>query len=90
VRQTFFESGHREDPFRMAEPNINIAVNGEQREVPPGLSVSALLSHLQVDSGRVALERNLAILPRAEWGKTQVQPGDRFEIVHFVGGGVRR
>jgi thiamine biosynthesis protein ThiS len=35
----------------------------------------------------VAIERNLEILPRAQWTQTQVQPGDRYEIVHFVGGG---
>jgi sulfur carrier protein len=74
----------------MAEHNIKITVNGEQREVPAGISVAALLTHLQIDAGRVALERNLAILPRAEWEKTQLQSGDRFEVVHFVGGGVSR
>jgi sulfur carrier protein len=36
---------------------------------------------------RVAIERNLSILPRADWNQTQVQPNDSFEIVHFVGGG---
>ena len=38
-------------------------------------------------SGRVGIERNLEILPRSDWNITQVRPGDRFEIVHFVGGG---
>jgi thiamine biosynthesis protein ThiS len=36
---------------------------------------------------RVALERNLDILPRSQWKETPVQPSDTFEIVHFVGGG---
>jgi thiamine biosynthesis protein ThiS len=36
---------------------------------------------------RVAIERNLNILPRADWNQTQVKPNDSFEIVHFVGGG---
>jgi thiamine biosynthesis protein ThiS len=35
----------------------------------------------------VAVERNLDILPRALWQETRVEPSDRFEIVHFVGGG---
>jgi thiamine biosynthesis protein ThiS len=35
----------------------------------------------------VAIERNLEILPRQKWPDTQVQPGDRYEIVQFVGGG---
>jgi thiamine biosynthesis protein ThiS len=35
----------------------------------------------------VAIERNLDILPRAKWQETKVQPDDRYEIVHLVGGG---
>jgi sulfur carrier protein len=68
-------------------PEIQIIVNGEPRDVPEGLEVSALLSHLGLPSGRVAIERNLEILPRTEWVKTAVQAGDRYEIVHLVGGG---
>lgn len=66
---------------------IEIIVNGESREVPEGLEVTALLSHLGLPSGRVAIERNMEILPRARWGATSVKPGDRYEIVHLVGGG---
>jgi thiamine biosynthesis protein ThiS len=55
--------------------------------VPEGLEVSALLSHLGLPAGRVAIERNLEILPRSQWVKTAVQSGDRYEIVHLVGGG---
>lgn len=66
---------------------MNVTINGESRDVPEGLSVAALLSHLGLPSERVAIERNLEILPRAQWETTRVQPGDRYEIVHFVGGG---
>jgi thiamine biosynthesis protein ThiS len=66
---------------------IQIVVNGEAREVPQGLGVTGLLSHLGLPPDRVAIERNLEILPRPEWVSTVVQPGDRFEIVHLVGGG---
>ena len=66
---------------------MTITINGEAREVPAGLTVAGLLAHLGLDADRVAIERNLEILPRARWEATQVQPGDRFEIVHFVGGG---
>ena len=68
-------------------PDIQIVVNGETRQVPAGLGVPALLSHLGLPTDRVAIERNLAILPRSEWVSTTVLPGDRFEIVHLVGGG---
>jgi sulfur carrier protein len=67
--------------------DVQIVVNGEAREVPEGLEVSSLLSHLGLPSDRVAIERNLEILPRSQWGKTPVEPGDRYEIVHLVGGG---
>ena len=67
--------------------SISITVNGESREVPGGLTVAALLNHLSLTPDRVAIERNLEILPRAQWQETLVQPGDRYEIVHFVGGG---
>jgi thiamine biosynthesis protein ThiS len=66
---------------------MKIVLNGEEREIPDGLSVVGLLAHLKIAAGRVAIERNLDILPRDKWEATQVVPGDRFEIVHFVGGG---
>ena len=66
---------------------MKIKVNGDPREIPEGLTVAALLQHLGMSEGRVAIERNLDILPRARWSETQVQPNDSFEIVHFVGGG---
>jgi sulfur carrier protein len=46
-----------------------------------------LLRELGLDSGRVAIERNLEILPRSQWTATCVADGDRYEIVQFVGGG---
>ena len=66
---------------------ISIFVNGEKREALPGAMVADLLRSLGLDSGRVAVERNLEILPRPAWAQTPVQPGDRYEIVQFVGGG---
>ena len=66
---------------------INITVNGEIREFPPGTTVVELLRELGLNGGRVAIERNLEILPRPRWPQTQVAPGDRYEIVQFVGGG---
>ncbi len=66
---------------------IKIVVNGESHDVPAGLGVPGLLAHLGLPAARVAIERNLEILPRAQWVSTEVQAGDRFEIVHLVGGG---
>jgi sulfur carrier protein len=64
-----------------------VKINGDPREVPDGLTVTALLAFLEMRNDRVAIEHNLNILPRALWNETQVQPNDTFEIVHFVGGG---
>jgi sulfur carrier protein len=69
------------------ETAISIVVNGEQREARPGAKVTDLLITLGLDSGRVAIERNLEILPRPAWAQTPVEAGDRYEIVQFVGGG---
>jgi thiamine biosynthesis protein ThiS len=66
---------------------MTVTINGERREVPDGIAIPALLDHLGMARERVAVERNLNILPRADWNATQVQPDDSFEIVHFVGGG---
>lgn len=66
---------------------MTVTINGERREVPDGIAVAALLELLGMPRERVAIERNLTILPRTDWNATQVQPNDSFEIVHFVGGG---
>ena len=69
------------------ENGILIQVNGEKRETTAGTTVAGLLSELGLNAGRVAIERNLRILPKTKWDETKVTDGDRFEIVQFVGGG---
>jgi thiamine biosynthesis protein ThiS len=69
------------------ENAILIQVNGEKRETAPGTTVGGLLSQLGLNAGRVAIEYNLRILPKAKWEETRVAQGDRLEIVQFVGGG---
>jgi thiamine biosynthesis protein ThiS len=64
-----------------------VTVNGEEKEVPEGLDVAAMLAHLGLAAERVAVERNRSILPRDRWASTRVAQGDTFEIVHLVGGG---
>ena len=66
---------------------MTITVNGETRETQTGQTVADLLRELGLNGGRVAIERNLEILPRARWAETRVETGDRYEIVQFVGGG---
>lgn len=66
---------------------MTVTINGERREIPDGVSVTEMLEHLGMLRDRVAIERNLNILSRANWNETRVEPNDSFEIVHFVGGG---
>lgn len=69
------------------QTSLAITVNGERHTAQNGATVADLLQELNLPAGRVAIERNLEILPRPQWTSTAIQPGDRYEIVHFVGGG---
>ena len=66
---------------------IHVTVNGEARPVPAGCTVSQLLALLEIDPVRVAVERNLDVVPRRAHGETVLAEGDRLEVVTFVGGG---
>jgi thiamine biosynthesis protein ThiS len=66
---------------------ISVILNGEAREIPHGSSVAAMLQAIGLDPRKVAVEHNLEVIPRSTFGDVEVSEGDRFEIVHFVGGG---
>lgn len=66
---------------------LSVTVNGEPRRIRPGETIAAMLRELGIDPKRVAVERNLSIVPRSTLGEVEVEDGDQFEIVHFVGGG---
>jgi len=66
---------------------MRVQVNGEAREVAHGSTIMALLSELGLSGRPVAVERNLAIVPRAEHESTVLSEGDALEVVQFVGGG---
>ena len=67
--------------------SVAIKVNGEIRRVSAGASIASMLGELGLNAERVAVERNLEIVPRSTLGEVEVKDGDAFEIVHFVGGG---
>jgi thiazole synthase len=69
------------------DDSLGIRVNGEHRRVPGGVTVAEMVNGLGLDPARVAVERNLEILPRSSLGEVCVEDGDDYEIVHFVGGG---
>ena len=71
----------------MAADAVAVRVNGDGREVPAGLSVARLLAHLGLHPRMVVVERNGDILRRDALDAVPVEPGDAYELVHFVGGG---
>lgn len=69
------------------DDTASITVNGQHRRVPTGISVADLALELGLEPSRVAVERNLEIVPRSTLGQVMVEDGDDYEIVTFVGGG---
>jgi thiazole synthase len=67
--------------------SFDITLNGETRRIDTVVSVRALLASLGLDPAKLAVERNLEIVPRSQYGEVMVGEGDRLEIVHFIGGG---
>ena len=73
--------------FRAVSSSIDVVINGKARTVAEGTTVSALLGELGLGDKRVAVERNLEVVPRALHATTTLTDGDRLEVVTFVGGG---
>ena len=65
---------------------MRLTINGEERNVAAS-AVDALVRELGLDPRKVAVERNLEIVPRSTYEATALADGDRIEIVQFVGGG---
>jgi thiamine biosynthesis protein ThiS len=66
---------------------ISVQVNGDARAIPAGCSIAGMLRAIGIDPRKVAVERNLEVVPRSTLEEVKVRDGDAFEIVHFVGGG---
>lgn len=66
---------------------MEITINGEERRFDAPLSVETLLSALELEPRKIAVERNLEIVPKSLYAETAIADGDRIEIVQFVGGG---
>jgi thiamine biosynthesis protein ThiS len=71
----------------MLAGTIEVEVNGAPRELPAGATVADLLAALRLAAPKVAVERNEEIVPRSAWAATVLAPGDKLEVVHFIGGG---
>jgi thiamine biosynthesis protein ThiS len=66
---------------------ISLTLNGEPRRVAAGSSVAELVGELGLNPQKVAVERNMEIVPRSTLAQVILSDGDILEIVHFVGGG---
>jgi thiamine biosynthesis protein ThiS len=69
------------------DETVSISVNGQHRRIPKGITVAQLALELGLEPTKVAVERNLEIVPRSTLADVVVEDGDDFEIVTFVGGG---
>lgn len=66
---------------------MQITVNGEQRDIPEGLTAEQLVEEMGITGKRIAMEVNLDIVPRSTYAEYVFNAGDKVEIVHAVGGG---
>ncbi|WP_174287413.1 sulfur carrier protein ThiS [Sphingomonas bacterium] len=70
-----------------SDGTVSIIVNGDHKRVAAGLSIAELVTELGLVPEKVAVERNMEVVPRSTLAQVMVEDGDDFEIVHFVGGG---
>lgn len=66
---------------------MHLTINGEQKKFDPPMTVEQLLGEIGLDSRKVAVERNLEIVPKSNYAGISLDDGDRLEIIHFIGGG---
>ncbi len=66
---------------------LSIQLNGEPRSFASGMSIADVVAMIGLNPAKVAVERNLEIVPRSTLSEVLLEAGDVLEIVHFVGGG---
>jgi len=66
---------------------LRVYVNGDAKEFSAPISLSELITRLDLPAARIAVELNRNVVRRNDWSSTMLQENDRLEIVHFVGGG---
>ncbi|MGZ5936187.1 MAG: sulfur carrier protein ThiS [Rhizomicrobium sp.] len=66
---------------------MNVTINGEAKHLNSAMTLNEMLAFLGLDPKKIAVERNLEIVPRSTYASVQVKDGDKYEIVHFIGGG---
>ena len=67
---------------------MHLIINGEDHDdLPDGLTVAALIAHLGLPERKIAIERNLVVIPKSTFGDVRLDNHDKLEIIHFIGGG---
>ena len=66
---------------------MKITLNGEKFTLETGSNIVNLIDKLDLDVDKLAIERNLEIVPKSKFAMTIIEEGDKLEIVHFIGGG---
>ncbi|HEY3132627.1 MAG TPA: sulfur carrier protein ThiS [Acidobacteriota bacterium] len=66
---------------------MEVTINGEPKSVPDSVRIAELIDFLELKKERVAVELNCFIVARKTWEDISLKPGDKLEIIHFVGGG---
>jgi thiamine biosynthesis protein ThiS len=66
---------------------MQVTINGEARELQEGSSLQDMVTMLELNTKKVAIEHNMAIIPKSLLAETALNDGDTIEIVQFIGGG---
>ena len=67
---------------------MHLLINGKDHDdLPDGLTVAGLITHLEVPERKIAVERNREVVPKSEYAETRLSNHDELEIIHFIGGG---
>jgi len=66
---------------------MKIILNGEEKILQKQATIKNLVDEYQLDTRKIAIERNLEIVPQSDFANIEVVEGDNIEIIHFIGGG---
>jgi thiamine biosynthesis protein ThiS len=67
---------------------MHLIINGDDHDdLPDGLTVAALIAHLGLPERKIAIERNLEVIPKSTFDAVVLSNHDKLEIIHFIGGG---
>lgn len=72
---------------RSEDRRVKASINGEEHQLPDGLTLAGLLEHLQAPTRGIAVAKNDRVVQRAHLDRELVADGDRIEIIQAVAGG---